>query len=69
MTREGLRFLDELRVEDPQLELPWEGRSPRVLTQAYQKFTLSRETAPPMVEFEFDDQILDEQDRRFHHGT
>ena len=43
MTEAGRLLLDELRQGDldpAQLELPWGGRSPRVLTQAHIRFSL-----------------------------
>ncbi len=67
MTDAGREELDRLRVEDPrsdQLELPWGGRSPRVLTRAYERFTLRRQ-ASPLDE----DSMLDEQYRRFLNGS
>ncbi len=61
ITRAGTAALDELRQEAGLDEsLPWGGRSPRVLTKAYQRFTLRREAAP--LDEEAD---LDEQYRRF----
>ncbi len=61
ITRAGTAALDELRQEAGLDEsLPWGGRSPRVLTKAYQRFTLRREAAP------LDEEAgLDEQYRRF----
>jgi len=41
LTRAGVVKLDELRVKqglDP--KMPWGGRSPRVLTKAYKRFSL-----------------------------
>jgi len=46
LTRAGVVLLDELRMKqglDP--KKPWGGRSPRVLTKAYIKFTLRRATS------------------------
>jgi len=66
MTSEGRRALDELRQadEDPrQLSLPWGGRSPRCLTKAYARFSLPARAAT-LDEF-FDEDIIDEQHRRF----
>ena len=49
MTEAGRKKLDDLRVEQLDLfedrRLPWEGRSPRVLTRAFQKFSFRLETA------------------------
>ncbi len=62
LTPAGRARLDELRVSqglDP--SLPWGGRSPRVLTRAYERFTLRGETAPSGEE----DALIDEQYRRF----
>ena len=45
MTRAGVAALDKARVKqglDP--TQPWGGRSPRVLTRAYIRFTLGRQT-------------------------
>ena len=67
MTDEGRRQLDELRVKqglDP--KLPWGGRSPRVLTRAWNQFNLGRETTTLQ---EADDEMIDEQYRRFLHGS
>ncbi len=68
MTTEGRRALDEARVREEarQLHLPWGGRAPRCLTKAYQQFTL-----PPLggdADMNFDDDLLDEQYRRFLSG-
>ena len=68
MTPTGRAVLDELRKRqglDP--ELPWGGRSPRVLTQAYQRFTLPLEAAT--LKPIFDEEVIDEQCRRHHHGS
>ncbi len=68
MTPRGRAKLDELQLEfglDP--TLPWGGRSPRVLTEAYQRFSLSCEAAP--LDAEFDDAVVDEQYRRFLNGS
>ena len=46
LTPDGEKMLDELRVKqglDP--KFPWGGRSPRVLTRAYKRFTLGLEGA------------------------
>ena len=67
MTPEGRAVLDKLRQESPDESLPWGGRSPRVLTEAYQRFSLSHEAAT-LDEF-FDDQLIDEQCRRHHYGS
>ncbi len=69
MTREGRRKLDEMRVKDPQLELPWGGRSPRGLTRAAGLFRLSLATAPIEENGEWDESIIEEQNRRFFHGS
>jgi hypothetical protein len=60
MTPEGRARLDELRQEASDNSLPWGGRSPRVLTKAYERFTLRREAAPLD-----EDAMLDEQYQRF----
>ncbi len=65
LTKRGVALLDELRVKEGlQLELPWGGRSPRVLTAAYQRFTL-KDDAAPLDEF-FEEVLIDEQYRRFN---
>ena len=61
-------MLDGLRLEqglDP--DLLWGGRSPRVLTEAYIRFSLSQE-ASSLDEF-FDEEVIDEQCRRHQHGS
>ena len=62
----GRQYLDDKRVEDlrfgEQIELPWGGRSPRVLTIAYKRFRLEQRAT---TQAEFDEEILDEQYRRF----
>ena len=60
LTPEGRARLDELRQEAPDNSLPWAGRSPRVLTKAYERFTLRRD-ASPLDE----DAVIDEQYQRF----
>ena len=58
ITPRGRAILDSLRVEqglDP--DLPWGGRSPRHLTEAYQRFSLTHE-APSLDEF-FDEEVID----------
>ena len=70
MTPAGRKLLDELRQAeaDPlQLSLPWGGRSPRVLTRSYQRFTL--EAQDDDANGFFDDEVLDDQYRRFNHGS
>ncbi len=65
MTREGRAVLDELRRRGGLDEnLPWGGRSPRVLTKAYERFTLRREDA----ELSDGDRLLEEQYQRFLQG-
>ena len=62
VTAAGRAVLDELRVEqglDP--KLPWGGRSPRVLTEAYERFTLK---AGDDANASWD-ALIDEQYRRF----
>ena len=71
MTPQGRAMLDGLRLEqglDP--DLPWGGRSPRVLTRAYKEFSLRHETSSVGEEPSRDgDQLIDEQYRRFIHGS
>ena len=70
MTDAGRAKLDKLRVRaGPQLDLPWGGRSPRVLTKAYERFTLKREQTTVMAESELDDAQIDEQCRRHFNGS
>ena len=73
ITAAGRKALDEARiqqaVEDPrQLELPWEGRSPRAMIQEGLDRRIEAvrfsHAATPLDE----DQMLDEQYRRFTHG-
>ncbi len=67
LTPTGRAVLDGLRVSqglDP--ELPWGGRSPRVLTRAYERFTLRDVAARPD---EFDEELIDEQHRRHFFGS
>ncbi len=46
MTDAGRARLDALRVQALDPRLPWGGRSPRVLTRAYKKFTLRCDATP-----------------------
>jgi len=67
MTDAGRAALDKHRIEqglDP--KLPWGGRSPRVLTRAYERFTLEP-LGDDAIDFS-DDGMIEEQDRRFHYG-
>jgi len=65
LTETGRAVLDALRIKQGlDSDLPWGGRSPRVLTKAYQRFNLRCETAPSD---EFDDEIVDERYRRFRY--
>jgi len=68
MTDAGRAALDKLRLEKPAEELPWGGRSPRVLTRAYERFILRREAAPLDEEWP-PDSVIEEQNRRFFHGS
>ena len=65
MSRAGIAKLDELRLKNLDADLPWGGRSPRVLTWAYKRFILRREAAP----LDEEDARIDEQYRRFTHGS
>ncbi len=67
MTAAGRLFLDACRIGQLDLSLPWGGRSPRVLTKAYEEYTL-RCVATPLDEW-LDDEELDEQCRRHHYGS
>jgi len=63
LTPAGRRALDELRrYQGLDENLPWGGRSPRVLTIAYKRFTLVDGGDASM---EFDDGLVEEQYRRF----
>ena len=72
MTPAGRIALDVLRrldVSEENSELPWGGRSPRVLTRAYQKFILEPLGDDAGQDLgELDDVMLDEQYRRFLDG-
>ncbi len=72
MTGRGRAFLDRLRKKDPspeQRELPWGGRSPRALTRAFNLFRLGHETTTVNEVVDPDDAKIDEQYRRFIHGS
>ena len=69
MTPAGRAKLDGLRVADPQLHLPWGGRSPRHLTDAYQRFSLKPGTSSVDEFGDHTDAEVDEMYRRFSHGT
>ncbi len=58
--------MDRQRREHPDqllLKLPWGGRSPRCLTRAHMRFNL--EPSGDDATMEFDDEVLNEQYRRF----
>ncbi len=63
MSLKGRQALEEYRKAEElgQLSLPWEGQSPRDLTQAAIRFRLRREETTLMAE----DARLEEQYRRF----
>ncbi len=64
MTSAGRRALDGLRLSQGLDEsLPWGGRSPRDLTRAAERFRFKPlgDDAEPF----FDDELVDEQYRRF----
>ncbi len=66
LTRAGTAALDALRQEQGlDKKLPWGGRSARVLTRAWKRFNLSPEAAT----LEEEDARIDEQYRRFLHGS
>ena len=47
MTPAGRAYLDAMRLgQVPESRLPWGGRSPRVLTKAYKRFSLRQEALP-----------------------
>ena len=58
---EGLLLRDPT---SPQGLEPWDGRSPRELTEAHNRFSLAQEGREPNAE----DAIIDEQCRRHLHG-
>ena len=41
----------ELGLDDARVEVPWGGRSPRVLTAAYKRFILKAQAGKRMAEF------------------
>ncbi len=68
MTPAGRAFLDKERKDskDPrQLDLPWGGRSPRVLTEAYQRFNLRAGDGAVEPVDAADEELINEQYRRF----
>jgi len=70
MTRTGRAVLDELRVSqglDP--DLPWGGRSPRVLTAAYKRFNLESQGDDANEFADADEALIDEQYRRFRYES
>ncbi len=68
ITPHGLTVLDGLRrSQGLSSELPWGGRSPRVLTQAWNRFRFVRETAT-LNEWP-DERAIEEQCRRHHYGS
>jgi len=69
MTPAGLEALDQLRLEQhlpDSDQLPWGGRSPRVLTRAWNRFRFVRETAT-LDEWP-EESTLEEQSRRDQYG-
>jgi len=62
MTPAGRRILDELRQEVRVEYLPWGGRSPRVLTRAYKRFTLSQRDDDSMEFDAWDEEVLKSND-------
>ncbi len=67
MSLKGRQALEAYRKAEElgQLSLPWGGRSPRDLTKAAISFSLRREEATLVEE----DAKIDEQYRRFSHGS
>ena len=68
ITEAGRLALDKLRVSDPRqldLDLPWNGRSPRALTKGAEIGRLRSEAAT----LNEADAVIDEQYRRFLHGS
>ncbi len=68
MTLAGRIALDELRrLQGLDDKLPWGGRSPRALTRAYEAFRLEPrgDDAEPI----FDEEVTEEQYRRFKYGA
>ena len=70
MTDAGRRKLDALRVEELLDDsAPWGGRSSRVLTRAYEQFRLEP-LGDDATDFAAqDDALIDQQYRRFLHGS
>ena len=68
MTAAGRRALEALRRarELGQLDLPWGGRSPRELTDAWKRFSLRQRDDEN--EGSASDEMVDEQCRRHQHG-
>ncbi len=64
MTPEGYEQLEMFRMEEPDKSLPWDGRSPRTLTRAYEAFRLHQRGASLNAE----DARIDEQCRRHQYG-
>ena len=63
-----LEMFEDLKRRDPTAEqylLPWDGRSPRDLTEARKRFILGNEGREPNE----DDARIDEQCRRHHYGS
>ena len=67
MTLEGRKALERFRKAEElgQLELPWGGQSPRDLTKIAMLLDSRREATPLTAE----DARIDEQYRRFRHGS
>ncbi len=61
--------LDMFRQADPDESQPWGGRSPRVLTRAYQKFNLEPLGDDVNGFSPEEDAKIEEQYRRFHYGS
>jgi len=69
MTEAGRRKLYEQQELELDPSLPWGGRSPRSLTEAYQRFSLRQETTTVDEFFVWDEEVVNEQYRRFIAGS
>ena len=69
ISKAGVRKLDELRLEALDPNFPWGGRSPRCLTEAWQRFNLQSRDDDVNEFFVWDAELIDEQNRRFFNGS
>ncbi len=69
ITKAGMLALDRARKSDPRPALPWGGRSPRVLTEAWKAFNLeSRRDDLNDSFFVWDGYLIDKQCQRHLYG-